>query len=41
VKDWSEESRYEATTSEQGARDMYAAVTDASEGIVTWLKKYW
>ncbi len=41
VKDWSENSRYDATVAETVARDMYAAVTDPMDGVLTWLKKYW
>lgn len=41
VKDWSEESRYDPARPENAARDMYAAVTDTPDGILTWLKKHW
>jgi hypothetical protein len=41
VKDWSEEVRYDLSTAERVARDMYAAVTDGSDGVLTWLKKHW
>lgn len=41
VKDWSEESRYDPTVGENVARDMYAAVTDPTHGVLTWLKKHW
>jgi hypothetical protein len=41
VKDWSEESRYEVTVPENVARDMYVAVMDNTNGVLTWLKKHW
>lgn len=41
VKDWSEDSRYDALAAENVARDMYSAVTDATDGVLTWLKKHW
>jgi len=41
VKDWSEESRYDATTVEKLARDMYDAVTDTANGVLPWLKNHW
>jgi HEPN domain-containing protein len=41
VKDWSEESRYEVAVAEAVARDMYAAVTDTANGVLTWLKTQW
>jgi hypothetical protein len=41
VKDWSEESRYQASVAEKVARDMFAAVTDAQNGVLTWLKNHW
>lgn len=41
VKDWSEESRYESTVAERVARDMYAAVTDNTDGVLAWLMKHW
>jgi hypothetical protein len=41
VKDWSEESRYDATTVEILARDMYDAVTAPANGVLPWLKNRW
>jgi hypothetical protein len=41
VKDWSEESRYDIAVAEAVARDMYDAVTDQVNGVLTWLKKHW
>jgi HEPN domain-containing protein len=41
VKDWSERSRYDYDISERRARDLYAAVTDRRNGVLSWLKKYW
>jgi HEPN domain-containing protein len=41
VKDWSEERRYQHSVTEKVARDFFAAVTDPTNGVLTWLKKYW
>lgn len=41
VKDWSEEARYSLVLSVAQARDMYAAVTAKSNGVLPWLKKRW
>jgi len=40
VQQWSETSRY-STTSFENARDLLAAVTDSTDGILTWLKRFW
>lgn len=40
VKDWKEDSRY-AITPEKTARNMFAAVTDAQNGILAWLMNHW
>lgn len=41
VRDWSEVSRYDLTTTERAARDMLAAVGDETNGVLSWLKKHW
>jgi HEPN domain-containing protein len=41
VKDWSENSRYDATISEVKARDLMLAITDQAHGVLTWLKTQW
>ena len=41
VRNWSEASRYDVTTTEQAARDMLAAVGDEICGVLPWLKKFW
>ena len=41
VKDWTEESRYIASTSEAQARDLYSACTARTHGLLSWLKNYW
>jgi hypothetical protein len=41
VTQWSEESRYVTRVAERVARDLYAAVTDQTGGILTWLKTWW
>jgi hypothetical protein len=40
VKDWSEQSRYEAT-SESEARKLYNAITDNSNGVMPWIRARW
>jgi len=40
VKDWKEDSRY-TSVPEKTARNMFAAVTDAQNGILTWLMNHW
>lgn len=37
VKDWTERSRYE-TKSRQDAEELLAAITDAADGVLPWLK---
>jgi len=41
VKDWTENSRYDATISEVKARDLFASVTDQAHGVLAWLKTLW
>ncbi|MCC6369347.1 MAG: HEPN domain-containing protein [Bryobacterales bacterium] len=40
VKDWGEESRYQAT-SRQNAEALYRAVADRRHGVLRWLKQHW
>ncbi len=37
---WSEESRYESR-GEQDARDLIAAIEDATVGALAWIKAHW
>jgi hypothetical protein len=37
---WKVESRYAAKT-EIDAKALYAAITDKSDGVLRWFKKYW
>lgn len=41
VSVWSEQARYEAAITEPMARGIYAAITDGTHGVLTWLMKYW
>ena len=41
VRDWSEASRYDHSTTESQAREMLAAVTSPSSGVLPWLKTQW
>ncbi len=41
VRDWRESSRYDNRITEQKARDLFAAVTDPTSGVLPWLKTLW
>lgn len=41
VKDWSVDSRYEWSISEQPVRDFYHAVNARRHGILPWLRARW
>ncbi|MDQ6695491.1 MAG: HEPN domain-containing protein [Chloroflexota bacterium] len=41
AKDWSEQSRYEHSITRARALDLYSAITDSGDGILTWLKNFW
>lgn len=41
VRDWSEASRYDHSTTEVKARDMLVAVADPLTGVLPWLKAQW
>jgi HEPN domain-containing protein len=41
VKEWSEASRYTLDRSEKAAQDMLVALTDETNGVLPWLKKFW
>ena len=38
VRDWNETARYNHSTTETTAREMFLAVTEPSFGVLTWLK---
>lgn len=40
VKDWDVDSRYVNWT-EQAAKDLFSAVTDAAHGVLPWIEGYW
>jgi hypothetical protein len=40
VKDWRETSRYQVS-SEPKARELFAAVTDPTNGVLPWIKDHW
>lgn len=40
VKDWGEKSRYQRAT-ELEARNLYAAVTNPTDGVLRWISRYW
>ena len=41
VKDWSEDTRYQAAIAESTAKDFYSATVSKKNGVLTWLKKRW
>jgi hypothetical protein len=41
VRDWSETSRYDHSTTEVKARDMLVAVANPTTGVLAWLKTQW
>lgn len=41
VKDWTEAARYDDNVPEVKARDLLNAVTNATSGVLTWLKTVW
>lgn len=41
VKDWSEESRYTHSISEQEARTFHGACTSRRHGVLGWIRKRW
>ena len=40
AKDWSESARYQLWT-EFDARKLFAAVTDATNGVMSWVRGHW
>lgn len=41
VKDWSEASRYNVSIGPAKASVFFIAVTDESNGVLSWLKQWW
>jgi hypothetical protein len=41
VQDWSEASRYDASITPAKASELFLAVTEETNGVLTWLKKWW
>lgn len=41
VEVWSETARYDVSTTETIAREMYKAVADTASGILPWLRTYY
>lgn len=41
VKDWDEEVRYLCTKTDRDANDLYSAITQRGDGVLTWLKNLW
>ena len=41
VKDWTVDSRYEANITEEGARQLYRAVTRRRNGVMRWVRQHW
>src|SRR5882757_3044767 len=40
VRDWSEASRYNSRITENKAKELFLAITDPTNGVLPWLKKY-
>jgi len=40
AKDWSESSRYQLSTQPQ-AENLFDAISDNSDGVLPWVRKYW
>jgi len=40
AKDWNEQARYQQWTEPQ-ARELFAAVTDPTNGVLSWIKNRW
>jgi hypothetical protein len=41
VKDWKVDARYETKIAKNQAENLYAAITDDPNGVLSWLKNYW
>jgi HEPN domain-containing protein len=40
VTEWKVTSRYESTN-EHDTKELYAAITDAPDGVMLWIRNYW
>jgi HEPN domain-containing protein len=38
---WSEQTRYDHGITQQDAQELYEAVTDSTDGVLTWLTNFW
>jgi hypothetical protein len=41
LANWSEQMRYDYNITEQDAQQLYHAVADSTDGVLTWLKNFW
>ena len=41
VKNWKEDSRYDAKIDKKRAGDLYSAITNKDHGVLSWLRKFW
>ncbi|MBH1969654.1 DNA-binding protein [Moraxellaceae bacterium AER2_44_116] len=41
AKDWSEQARYDSNIGQAKANDLYSAITDKDNGVLSWLKTFW
>jgi hypothetical protein len=41
ARNWSESGRYNSEITESEAKDLFLAITDPTNGVLPWLKKYW
>ena len=41
LEGWPEHARYDHDTTDEQARDLFDAVTDNINGVLTWLRNFW
>ena len=41
AKDWSEQARYDSNIGQAKANDLYNAITNNDNGVLSWLKTFW
>ena len=41
LANWSEQVRYDYSITKQDAQELYQAVADSTDGVLTWLKNFW
>ncbi|PYO37269.1 MAG: DNA-binding protein [Candidatus Rokuibacteriota bacterium] len=41
VKDWTEQSRYDAAMDMRRARELYRAIAGRPDGVLPWVRRHW